>query len=736
MPSLISLIAKRQAPEDQFRAAIDTMVGNSALTSRELSPIVASMESLTETQRDQISDACTGWDADIRRICNEFANNGLGLESVSDAQVNASVAIMALLSNPKALAKNKITTQAPQNLPTNTTFVGMEGISDGFEARSQALAMEAYDESAIREMVVNSVFYNMQAARQDEFGEAYFPTVVIDNNTAGVETKIRLIQVYDEIKHAVTGAAAEFEDRNIIKALVDGTILKNDGTRIFPVFRTGQNDASFVPAAYMAPRVIINEGESITTAPLAIGKRVDILGLSQTDALLANGTMDMTDTVDPSFSLDYIYLQVHEGPTKAKTDKIRIPVRALAGSNFVTAVQDMHRLERLTFVTNGIMLNKDTKDVANAALTALADIAGSDLIVFIGVSMFGELNTRDGSLNVYAPEVRLFRVVDGATGQDLALTDARVTPIKAALETAKVVGYDVYGFRTNLNRRQRGQLLDINYYRQIWTVPMRSPMTIVHPLRTGEENVNDDLAALVSGTHIRASNEAVRTLIQTADMIKTHVDGRVARPVSKHTHSSALFGVSRFLVDPAYIERTVDVQASVNSLTSFEQAKDIAALLVNHIRDIASRLYRDSNFQAVIDSGVTGVTGQPTVIIGTDPLTSRYLFIDGENRLTGMDFPFKLVRTPNMAVMNKIFIAFGYPDQNQGTINPMHCGNMLWSPEMVIRADISLNGQISKELTVQPRMRHIWNMPIIGLIHVRNLPEAAVNKIVLHNHVV
>ena len=123
-----------------------------------------------------------------------------------------------------------------------TTFVGMEGISDGFSTRAGVnnMSLEAYDEKEIRETVLNTVFYNMQVGRQNEFGEAFFPTVVIDNNNVGVEVKVRLIQVYDEIKHSVRGSIAEFEDRNIIKALVDGTILKNDGTRIFPIFRTQQ----------------------------------------------------------------------------------------------------------------------------------------------------------------------------------------------------------------------------------------------------------------------------------------------------------------------------------------------------------------------------------------------------------------------------------------------------------------------------------------------------------------
>ena len=174
----------------------------------------------------------------------------------------------------------------------------------------------------------------------------------------------------------------------------------------------------------------------------------------------------------------------------------------------------------------------------------------------------------------------------------------------------------------------------------------------------------------------------------------------------------------------------------MNSLTSFEQAQDVAACLVNHIRDVAYHLYRDSNYQAAIDAQVTGMSGNPTVIVGTDPMTARYLMINGENRLVGPDFKYHVVRSVDNLVMNKIFIAFGYPEQTNGVLNPMHFGNMLWSPEMVLKMPMIINGQVSRELTVQPRFRHIVNVPVMGVLHVKNLPVSLINKIVLNNHTV
>jgi hypothetical protein len=149
---------------------------------------------------------------------------------------------------------------------------------------------------------------------------------------------------------------------------------------------------------------------------------------------------------------------------------------------------------------------------------------------------------------------------------------------------------------------------------------------------------------------------------------------------------------------------------------------------------VAYRLYRDSGFQAAVDTQAAGVQGNPTVMIGTDPMTARYLQVDGESRLAGPDFEFRVVTSPDLRVQNKLIIALGYPEKNQGEVNPMHFGNMLWSPEMVLNLPISRGGQISKELTVQPRFRHVVNVPVLGVVDITNLPQAATNKAVVATH--
>jgi hypothetical protein len=60
-------------------------------------------------------------------------------------------------------------------------------------------------------------------------------------------------------------------------------------------------------------------------------------------------------------------------------------------------------------------------------------------------------------------------------------------------------------------------------------------------------------------------------------------------------------------------------------------------------------------------------------------MTARYLMVDGDTRLTGPTFNYKVVTTSDERMQGKLVIALGYPDQTEGTLNPIHFGYMLWS---------------------------------------------------------
>ena len=668
------------------------------------------MESMSEGQVGQLN---TALETMTSRTANMVA--GLGLEHITTQQQSSMVAAAIAAADLKSFAARGLSMEA---IESAKGVVGNAVMSDAFANRLPA--MEAYDESNNRDSVVYTVAYNFLAAKQNDFGETFYPTHVVSNDNVGVTVSLRLIQVYDDIKRNVNGALARFNRKNIVKALIDSTILKNEMTRVVPVVRPASL-ANFVDPALVPAAAVVLEGESINTAPLKVGVEMDIIGLSQTDTLLAAGVMDRTDGLDRSINLQNVYIQVG-------ADVLSYNVSNLATSNFLAQPQENYKRHALNFNSHSLVVNKSKKRADNTALVELADVVTEDLILQLKINMTGTVNIEEGGLVVYGNSIKIEKAFDAA-GVELALTHAKVAPLVAKFATAVIFGYTLKAYRNNLNKRQRGQLLDTTYQNQTWTLPLRSPVSVIRPPNADSQTDSGDLASLVAATFARTSNEAVTTLLETAALLKEFVDSRVPTSLAPD-----LFGVARELVEPTYIGETLDVNAVINSISSHEKAADIQAVLAQKIRDIGSRLYRDSGFQAVIETKVAGVEGEPTILVGTDPMTARYLMVDGDTRLTGPTFNYKVVTTPDERMQGKLVIALGYPDQSEGTLNPIHFGYMLWSPEATIVIPQARGDQISKELTVMPRFRHITNVPVMGMVEVKNIPDVVSKKIAIDFH--
>src|ERR1035437_4785582 len=292
------------------------VVNDGQISSKVIARAALSMESLREEESHGLDTALKGLTASLEHIAQEAGIAKLLTRAQMDAAVCAGIVsgdIPAFLSTPVV-----------HNVPS------MEGMSvvklaagDSFAQRS--VGLEAYDERDNRNANLFTVAYNMKAARQNDFGEAFYPTVVVTPDQVGFQVSIRLIQVYNDFKRSINGQLADYQKKNILRAVVDYTILKTESTKVFPVARP-EAAASFVAAADIAPRSILNEGEPILTAPLATGKRVDLIGLSQTDTLLAAGVMDTTDSLDTAITLASVYVKVGADILKFATNNLPLAV--------------------------------------------------------------------------------------------------------------------------------------------------------------------------------------------------------------------------------------------------------------------------------------------------------------------------------------------------------------------------------------------------------------------------
>lgn len=687
----------------------------SAFASKKTAAYSLSTESFNDTETAELNTAVESLSHALESIGQtHFSDTRVQL---TDAQIQAATVAGVMTGDLRSAFSAK-----QQNV-VSTENLEVISASGADVVGSRIPAMESYDDRDTRTNTVFTVAYNMQSARQDELGETFFPTVVISPDQPGYVTSIRIVNVYDEVRRSVTGSLNDFKKRNIIQAVIDPTILRNNQTKIVPVARAG-TEAYFVSSTDIAPAAVMLDGESIVTAPLAIGKKFSLLGISQTDALLSTGIMDSSDSVDTAVTLSNLFLKVTNG---GDTDIVRFGTASTATSVFAQAMQGNTRRVVLNFETTSLQVGAATKTATGGPLVALAGVGSYS--VRLAVSVNGAVNLELGDTELTAGSVTVVSVTSPA-GDVLSLASGQGQTIAALFANASIIGYNLDAFRSNLNRRQRGQLLETTKYDQLYMIPLLSPITCPRPLGAGDVNDTSDLAALITATHVRTSNSAVETLIRAADLLKEYVN--LGDSIDR---APSVLGVSRFLVTPYYKELPFDARLVVDSFSSQNRQGDLTAAITSFLRDAAVNAHRASGYAAA-DSAMSGggEVALPTVIIATDPVIAQYIRVVGDTRTFG-DFPVKVVSTLDSRMKGKVFMSFGnFTNGATGTHNPLHFGNMAWKPEATVVIPMTRNGQISKELTVQPSFLHIVNLPVLVKVDVIGLTEVLSAKVTVNNH--
>lgn len=664
----------------------------------------------------------------INSICKESFN---GKMVYTEAQKAAATIAGMVAGDPAAFMKAPVFNERKSSISNNriVSVFTPSSVDDG--GYSRAYSAEAYDNSNNRNANVYSIAYNMQASRQDEFGETFFPTITVAPDEVGLAITVRLMMVFNNFFRNPNGELNDYDKINIIRALTDWKILRNELTRIYPVY-TSASSGLFVDSSTIAPTTVNVENVSIQTAPLAVGKKFSLLGASQTEQLLQAGMMDVTDSIEPAMDLENVYIQfssIVNGTTY--TDVIKFSTKELPYANFIYNPQQNYRIMVLNFRTSSMLMNQNVTTVDGTAPTNpfLQALVNGSYALRMDCEVNGNCNVELGDTVVYGNSISLNSLVD-ANGNPIDLTSGVGQQIMEGINSGEIVGYDLFAWRSNLNRRQRGQLFDITYFTQIYNIPMRAPITAVRPVNSDGGTDTTDLGALITATRIRTSNYAVTSLLQAAEVLSNYVDVRGLSGSYSTNNWPEVLGVGRYLVQPYFASYDLDMAQSVDSVMSSDRIDDLVATIVNRIRDFAYRAYQDSEYiaAALVMSG-GAVPPPPTVIIGTDPVLSRYLQINGELRTLGNDFACRVVSSIDIRVRGKIFVTFGVFDGDINSApNPLHFGCMGWKPELTLTIPISRNGQVSKELTVQPSFLHIVNLPVLIVLNVFNLPDV-LNKV-------
>lgn len=701
-------------PVSGLMEKVGQVTSSRSFNDEKIGQMAISTESLGSNEEQLLATVYNNMEATIKNIASDF---GISTEGY---QLEAATLAGMLATNPRVTLSSK-----PRNLSSDAVVL-VPNVNDGYMERP-GIAVEAYDERENRNAQLYTIVYNLLASRQDDFGETFFPTIVVNPNEVGVTMSVKLFYVYNDFKRSVTGSLANYARKNVVRAYADAEILKNELTRAYPVLRVGgadDNTAVFVPSTLVSPwSVNVGAGISVTTSALKTDTKVDLLGLSQTNELLNSGIMGPSDTLDTAIRLESVYLKVTSG---TDTDVIRIVTDNLPGATFTYAPQGNYRKMVLNLDSDGVVLDSSTLTVSGAAPAVLTELATHSARIQLSVT--GSVVLDKGDTIVSKGSVGLV-AMRNSTGQ--LVTGPAFAALEAKLASAEIVGYTLYANRANSNIRQRGQLLDSQTEYRVISVPYRSPMSTIMPAINAAGDDNSALQTLITATGIRVSNEAVTALIKADSTLagyKAVADANGNLP--------EINAIGEFYVKPAYFTETIDLSTTVDSLTSHDRLRDIRAALVEKVRYYANAMYQSSEYKAAA-SVLTGNTGfRPTVIIGTDPVLYNYIMADGDLRTLGETFDVRVVSTLDSRVTGKIFVTFSVFDPSRNTsINPLSFGNMLWSPELTVTMPVSRDGAVSRELIVAPRFLHIVNLPVLTKLTVTGLPQVT-SKVAINNHVV
>ena len=532
----------------------DTSIGNIAL----------STEAIDDNGLTLLKSTYNSIESSIRTIAQE-----LGM-AVEDHQIEAATIAGIFGTSPHQF----LTTKPRSSVESSITIV--PHVADGQVERPSFIAGEAYDERSNRNAQLQSIVYNLVSSRQDDFGETFYPTIVINPTEVGLVLSATLFYVFNDFKRSVNGSLAEFGRKNLIRAYTDSTILKNEMTRAVPILRaTGgadDNSAFFVASTDVPPFAVdLGTGIVVTTSAVKMDTRYDLIGMSQTDELLNSGIMGPSDTLDSFNKIVAVYVKVVDA---GNTSVIRISTDELPEAFFTYAAQGNYRKMALSIDSDSIVMSDKTRDIAGVAPAALPELATHK--IRLNLAMSASLSLDKGEYFATGASLKL-TTVRNAAGQ--LVTGAVFNALKTRFENAVVIGYEPLSYRANSNIRQRGQLLDSQQEYRTIQVQYRSPLAAIMPVASATGNDTNALQTLITGTGIRVNNESVGALFRAKAALASYV------PVADANGGlPAMQAFGHLFVQPTYYEETIDLSSIIDSESSHERLKDIRAALVEKIR--------------------------------------------------------------------------------------------------------------------------------------------------------
>ena len=693
-------------------------------TEKQMSPDIFSKKNITETVisagiEDAIAEepVVDSLFSSIKQVAKEVNDEiGEGTEALNPAQIKSAEYIAALaIDGVSALKKlyggeRKLDAGAEDNVVNNYRY----GMDDSID-----MGIEYFDMQNVSTSLVFNVVYNTFAPKQDEFAELFFPMVTIDPVKAGARIKATLINLWKEYQHTIDGAPSEGKanETPLIKAVTNTDLFTNENIKLVPVYRDANKDKFFGDVKFTTEYM----GEVVTTAPLVFGKKMGLVGLAQTDSMLAKGGADFTDGINKSIKLTEVYVRMTGKDSKGNdvTETFRFSLKN-RNSWFYETLTGTNKQMVLNFdEDNFFMLTPDTKAIdanGNEVDSQIMANLPSNLEINLELSITGQANVAYGDVAAYLQSVSIkeIRTKDGAV---VAPTSEDYQKVQDVIATTQPGGYVLEAFATLYNAKRKGITVLTRKQTAIVTVPYRTGFTEYLPVvAVGDDGDPANLIGQIMGTRMKLNAYAIRTVSEFISDMRANPKQQIQ-------------GISQFFVDNYFFEDEIALTQLVDSIKSSERIEDIRAALINKIRLVVTDMILKSNYKIARDT--LGYTGPIDVLIGMGYKLKLTLFGDTKQEMVG-DLRFNYAGTPFKEMRDKIVITLGVRNGNQNKdIDPLNFGVCLWSPELVINTKKTIGEGVRTEVSTFPRFLHYINLPIIAVFNVSDVDAIASKNIYL-----
>jgi len=616
-----------------------------------------------------------------------------------------------------------------RNAKTPAPIAGNEMIQMGLPAYSDAnvitTGFEAFDGVDVTPRVNFQVIYSALAAVQDKGAELLFPVVPFDPKSSGVTINVRVTSVINDFDRLNDGKSvkAKFDKIPLVKIANDPDKIDIDKNKIIPVYVAGENDEAFVSSL---KRSVEYNGETVETAPLVLDKEIGLTGLAQTEAMLAKGVMNMTDTLDPHVKVEKIYFSLtgDDGSGTEITEQFAFDIAGL-DITYTHSVTGHEKDLILNTTVNNVIINTSNTKLAVPRADGTTNSKILDALTLTNYSasltfkLYGSGNVATGDVSLVVTGNKLNSITDG-TGAVVDGASGDGAKVTTVVNTVKYIGTDVDSYLTNSNARIRGIIVTSDAYTAYYPVNYRTGYTTITPLvQTGDNGDANLLTTSLGVNRSKLNASAYRTLFNFISYMRnTGPDANIE-------------GISNLLIDKWFLEDSFDISTIVDGRDSSTRLEDIRDALMLKIRVAAVQAYTDSNYAIAHDEIYPGA--KPTLMIVTD--TQIGMFLSGA-KLSDDVFNYKIETTRSPYMKNKIVWTFGVFDGDRNKApNPLNFGACLYAPDTTISLPKTVNNAKVLETTVMPRYLHIVNNQLLGLYNVGGI-ESVIGKLTLNTKAV